>query len=251
MQRKWRTRMHACAVWVLSKPIQIKSYLRKLVSKSAKGGEECERRLEELESVEEMEQRFWEDPDDPAGEWLKQVLGQFDSFNVTGSAAELCFAWPRMNPHTFVNGSKVLAEVLKQIERETDQTRRESDAGKEKARAYLEEVMKTEVRQKAAAEAAAEAAAKACDEAQEKKETEQIVAEDKLSQRMGKRDNADWSASDLKDEDVWRPAGIPAHSREQFLSHADFAEIFKMTKQEFGKLQEWRRNALKKKHGLF
>ena len=44
---------------------------------------------------------------------------------------------------------------------------------------------------------------------------------------------------------------LKAHKKEEFLSDADFATVFGMDKAAFAALPKWKRQAAKKKNGLF
>ena len=46
-------------------------------------------------------------------------------------------------------------------------------------------------------------------------------------------------------------ASIDPTKKEEYLSDSDFQEVFGMSKTAFGALPKWKRNAAKKKHGLF
>nr|XP_026691596.1 villin-1-like isoform X2 [Ciona intestinalis] len=47
------------------------------------------------------------------------------------------------------------------------------------------------------------------------------------------------------------PQGVDPTKKERYLSERDFAQTFRMTREEFSKLSEWYRNDLKKKFNLF
>jgi len=61
-----------------------------------------------------------------------------------------------------------------------------------------------------------------------------------------------YTLSQLSDFRVWRtlPDVVPTE-RETYLSSCDFREVFAMDKEEFAKLPRWRRDCMKKGHGLF
>lgn len=47
------------------------------------------------------------------------------------------------------------------------------------------------------------------------------------------------------------PDGVDPAKKEMYLEDAVFVELFKMTKDEFSQLKDWKRKELRKKHGLF
>lgn len=47
------------------------------------------------------------------------------------------------------------------------------------------------------------------------------------------------------------PEGVDVTKLEEYLSTEEFESLFKMTREEFKKLQPWRRDELKKKLNLF
>jgi len=59
------------------------------------------------------------------------------------------------------------------------------------------------------------------------------------------------SLEELKDTAVWKPKGVDAGRREEYLADDEFRKTFGTTKAEFAKLAKWKRDKEKKAHGLY
>jgi len=57
--------------------------------------------------------------------------------------------------------------------------------------------------------------------------------------------------AELLDPAVWKAKGCDPSHREQHLSDEEFQKVFDMSKADFAKLPQWKRDAAKKKHDLF
>lgn len=57
--------------------------------------------------------------------------------------------------------------------------------------------------------------------------------------------------SDLINPEIWRARGVNPTEREQHLCDAEFIEVFGVQRLEFYKLPKWKRDAEKRKRGLF
>jgi len=56
---------------------------------------------------------------------------------------------------------------------------------------------------------------------------------------------------ELQDPKIWKAKGVDPLTREQHLSDEEFQNLFKMSKDEFAGLPDWKKKGEKKKHGLF
>lgn len=57
--------------------------------------------------------------------------------------------------------------------------------------------------------------------------------------------------TELQDIGIWKPKGVDSANRECYLSDNDFQTVFGMGKSSFEVLPKWKRDKLKKEHGLF
>jgi paxillin len=60
-----------------------------------------------------------------------------------------------------------------------------------------------------------------------------------------------YSLDDLRDANIWKTKDIDASSRETYLSDAAFEAVFGMNKSAFAAMAKWKRDKVKKEHGLF
>ena len=60
-----------------------------------------------------------------------------------------------------------------------------------------------------------------------------------------------FSLAELQVPAAGLPDGVDQHNRQNFLSDAEFTELFKMDKAEFAGKPKWKQQQLKKRHGLF
>jgi len=60
-----------------------------------------------------------------------------------------------------------------------------------------------------------------------------------------------YSWEEMTTPTVWQRLGIPPHKREQMLSPRTFSSVFGMQQYQFEKLPQWKKDAMKKQHGLF
>jgi hypothetical protein len=60
-----------------------------------------------------------------------------------------------------------------------------------------------------------------------------------------------YSLAQLQDGNIWKAAGLDANTREMYLSDETFNTVFGMSKSEFEGQPKWKRDAAKKKQGLF
>jgi len=60
-----------------------------------------------------------------------------------------------------------------------------------------------------------------------------------------------YSWEEMTTPTVWHRLGISPHAREKMLSPRTFRSVFGMQQEDFEKLPQWKRNTLKKQHGLF
>merc|ERR1712151_365423 len=56
---------------------------------------------------------------------------------------------------------------------------------------------------------------------------------------------------ELKDRKIWSAKGVDPGSRETHLSDEEFQSVFGMAKGEWAAVPKWKKDNLKKKHGLF
>lgn len=105
-----------------------------------------------------------------------------------------------------------------------------------------------EEREKAKAEKdIADAAAAAEGEAAKKAAVDAAAAD----QQAALSAHGAFTLDQLKDESYWKPKGVSEKERETYLSDEEFQTIFGMNKEAFGKDAKWKKDAAKKKHGLF
>ena len=59
------------------------------------------------------------------------------------------------------------------------------------------------------------------------------------------------SLADLQDRKIWASRGVDPGTREEHLGAEEFQSLFGMAKSEWGAVPKWKKDNLKKKHGLF
>ena len=60
-----------------------------------------------------------------------------------------------------------------------------------------------------------------------------------------------YTLEQLQDKSTCETLGVTLKEREKYLSNADFEALFKVTKDEFEKKPNWKKETEKKKHKLF
>lgn len=191
-----------------------------------------------------------------SGKWpLAKSLPQGDSTlsSSTGAASPTAAGSP-----TAADSNKGDAEADAKRAAEEKEKAEKAKEVKAKADAAATETADAEAKKmaeaKAAADAkkAAEAKAKADAEAKEAADAKAAAeASAAVDANLKAPSELTLTLQELKDESVWKAAGVDGSCKELYLSDGDFSTTIGMSKEDFGKLPKWKQINKRKEVGLF